>query len=362
MSVKRFVQKYVNLLDLRKEGWIAQDLFAKEPPSSSHVSKYPYVLGIMKEFWHMHWHYIAACRDLGVKYKVLDISGPDWQDAVRDSHCDAFLVRPLVQVSIWKQMYDERLKIIVDKGGVIFPSYEELWFWESKRRMHYWLEAHNIPHPKTHVFYDRDQARNNAETAGLPVVYKSDMGSSATGVIIFRDRNLLKKHINNVFKKGFTTYRRSPNDKEWGYIFLQEYVPNSREWRIIRIGDSYFGYEKLRVKDFHSGSHKWAYSRPPTTLLNVCREITDKNNFLSMAFDIFLTRDGQYLVNEMQTLFGMGNPYEMCVVDNKPGRMIYDEQTGNWVFEAGSFCQNYLDNLRVLTLLKILKERKMHHL
>lgn len=357
-GLKKLILKHFNLFDLRKANWVSNESSANYPPVSSCESKYPYVLGIIKEFWGMHWRYIAACSDLGVAYKVLDISGPDWQNVVKNSNCDAYLVYPSVQFRTWKQMYDERLHIIVkDMEKIIFPSYEELWFWESKRRMHYWLKANNITHPKTWAFYDRDEALQFAETAQLPIVYKSDSGASSSGVIIFRKRPALKKHINRCFRKGFTTYQRGPNNKEWGSVLLQEYIPNAQEWRVIRIGHSYFAYEKIKVGNFHSGSHSWSYSRPPSELLDFAKNITDKGGFSSMDLDIFMTSDGCYLVNELQTLFGMGQPYEMCVVNDKPGRMLLDSKENSWRFEPGSFCQNHLCNLRVMALLGTLEKK-----
>lgn len=73
-----------------------------------------------------------------------------------------------------------------------------------------------------------------------------------------------------------------------------------------------------------------------------------------MNLDIFVTKDGRCLVSELQTLFGMGYPYEMCVVNGQPGRMVYEAESGDWRFEAGSFCQNYMCNLRVESLLEML--------
>jgi hypothetical protein len=72
-------------------------------------NKSRYMLGIIEEFDNNHLPYIAACEDLGVRYKTLDISGPDWIQIVRGCGCDAFLVWPSFKVSIWKRMFDERL-------------------------------------------------------------------------------------------------------------------------------------------------------------------------------------------------------------------------------------------------------------
>ena len=75
-------------MSFRSALWLAKDPYTAEPEVSSYPSRYPYVLGIIKEFWHAHWPYISACRDLGVAYKVLDISGPDWIDvALSEASC-----------------------------------------------------------------------------------------------------------------------------------------------------------------------------------------------------------------------------------------------------------------------------------
>ncbi|MGD8786620.1 MAG: hypothetical protein PVJ60_04280 [Phycisphaerales bacterium] len=355
--IARFVLKHTNMLDLRKANWVAKDPHVDAPLVSSYPSKYPYVIGIIKEFCHMHSYYVAACRDLGVSYKVVDISGPNWLEDVEQSDCDAFLVRPSGLASIWKQMYDERLRVIAkDLGKMIFPSYEAIWFYESKRRMHYWLKAHDIPHPKTWIFYDFNQAIDFVEQAVLPIVYKSDFGSGAFGVKIFRDRNALRRHVKRCFKKGCRSYTRCVNDKEWGSVFLQEYLPDVKEWRIIRLGDSYLGYEKLKKGDFHSGSHMWRYGRPSAQLLDFTRYVTNKESFTSMSVDVFITSDGRYLVNELQSLFGVFGLEPQCVVNGKPGRMRWDSKTISWQFQEGSFADNKCCNLRVKILLQQLTE------
>ena len=56
-------------------------------------------------------------------------------------------------------MYDEKLKIMVDELGlVIYPPFNEVWIYESKRKMQYWLETNDVPYPKTWIFYDLEKA------------------------------------------------------------------------------------------------------------------------------------------------------------------------------------------------------------
>lgn len=314
-------------------------------------------LGIIKDFKNRHKYYVEACKELSVPYEMVDISGSDWIDVVKQSDCDGFLVRPSVKFSVWKQMFDERLKIIVEElGKEIYPAYHELWMFESKCRMHYWLEANSVPCPKTWVFYELKEALDFADKATLPIVFKSDLGSASSGVKIFRWRLPLKLFIRKCFKRGFVRKKGDRRDRQWGRVFLQEYLPDVLEWRMIRLGDSFFGHQKVKEGDFHSGSCKVDWATPPKVLLDYVRDVTDAGRFTSMALDIFETRDGQYLVNELQTIYGSYNPSQMYV-DGKPGRYRYDQIRSKWVFEDGYFCQNASCNLRVITFLEQLDRK-----
>jgi glutathione synthase/RimK-type ligase-like ATP-grasp enzyme len=355
--VKRFVRLLLPREAYYHRAWRAADKFADAEEISSYPAKVDIRLGIIREFTHEHKNYIGACRDLGVPYKLLDISGPDWIDVIKNSGCNAFLVRPSAHITVWKQMYDERLKVVAEElGKIIYPTYDEIWFYESKRRMHYWLEANKIPHPRTWVFYDRENALQFAKETKLPIVYKSDFGSGASGVRIFKKCSILLRFVNKCFKKGFIRRSIDSRDIQWGSVLFQEYLPDVAEWRVLRLGNSYFGHQKLKKGEFHSGSLKVGWYDPPKKLLDFARSLTDKGGFTSMNVDIFETSDGRYLVNELQSLFGSYLPYQM-LVNGQPGRYLYDKSIKNWVFEKGIFCQNGSCNLRVQALVETLGHR-----
>jgi glutathione synthase/RimK-type ligase-like ATP-grasp enzyme len=315
-------------------------------------------LGIIPEFSSYHVHFVEACRDLGVPYKLVDISGPDWLDDVRNADCDAFIVRPPGLVRLWKERCDERLRIMVRELGVtIYPSYDEIWLYESKRRTHYWLEANKVPHVRSWIFYDREDALEFAETCELPVVLKSDFGSGAAGVWILRSRTKLRRHIGRIFSRGLHLRHAHPLERQWGNVLLQEYVPKAREWRAIRIGRSFFALEKLKRGDFHSGSGSWSFDDPPLRLMDFTRDLTEAAGFTSMGVDILESSDGEYLVNELHTVFASPSPHKLRV-GGEPGRYLYNDSSGQWEFEKGTFCQNACCNLRVEALLELLERGK----
>ncbi len=320
-------------------------------------NKSPYTIGIIEEFDNNHLPYIATCENLGIHYKTLDISGHDWIQVIQSSGCDAFLVWPSFKVSIQKRMFDERLKIIVDEmHKTIYPTYDEVWLNESKLRMSYWLEAHNIPHTKTWVFYSHEQALEFAKDANLPLVAKHDMGSRSAGVEIFHNRTGLLQYVNNRFGKGIVCRGADCRDSEWGYILFQEFLPEVAEWRMIRIGESYFGHQKLANGTFHSGSGKVGWYNPPKALLDFIRELTDNAGYTAMNVDIFETPDGHLVVNEIQSHFAALVESQMYI-DGKPGRYLYDYSIGEWRFEEGVFCRNNCCDLRVKALLDQLNRK-----
>lgn len=311
-------------------------------------------LGIIKDFMMKYANHEAACLELGVPYRLIDIAGDRWIDRVQSSGCDAFLVWPSHCHSRSKQMFDERLRVLTeDLRKVIFPSLRALWLYESKRRANDWLTANGIPHAATSVFFERDQATEFVRTAALPLIFKSDLGSTASGVRIVRTKRQAERLVARSFGRGILGWRHDPRDRDWGYVLFQDYVPNAREWRMVRIGTSFFGHEKLKKGEFHSGSHLAGWHGPPDELLDLCREVTDRGPFLSMDVDVLETDDGRYLVNELQAVFGSKDPEQMYV-DGKAGRFVYDDETGSWRFEEGQFCRNVLCNLRVKTLLELL--------
>jgi hypothetical protein len=313
--------------------------------------------------------YIDACKDLGVEYEVVDIISEHWLDNVRNSSCAAFLARPTPYYVPWKIMFDERLYHIERSlGRIVYPSYKELVMYENKRQMAYFLQINNIAAPKTHIFYDEAEALDFAHESVYPLVFKTHLGAQARGVDILKTKRRARSLIRQVFSRGYardirTTLRgilKTPIsipyyffDSEYKVIILQQYLVNCKEWRMIRIGKSYFGHQKLIKGEYHSGSGLVGWETPPRRLLDFVRTVCDIGNFWSMCVDVFEDPAGNYYVNELQSVFSSYNPSQMYV-DGKPGRFLYNSVTDQWEFEEGLFNRNGSNNLRVEHLIEIL--------
>lgn len=351
-SLKRVGRRLFGNEAYYRELWRAQNRFADVEEVSTYAPRVNIRLGIITGFTYCHHNFLGACRSLGVPYRLVDISRDDWIQTVRAADCDGFLAHIPSNLSIWKQMYDDRIRILAEElGRPVFPSMKELWLYESKRRSHYWMVANDVPHPRTWVFYSCDEALDFIRRAELPLVTKTDLGAGSSGVRVFRERSSLAAFVKRTFSRGITRQVGIWTETHFGYILLQEYLPNAKEWRIERLGDSFFGHQKMRKGEFHSGTGEVGWYDPPQRLLSFAREVTEKGGFRSMDVDVFETEDGRYLVNELQALFGTLLDYQM-LVDGKPGRYLYDDSSAGWRFEEGVFCQNGCGNLRVEAFLK----------
>lgn len=134
-------------------------------------------------------------------------------------------------------------------------------------------------------------------------------------------------------------------------MLVQEYHELKWEWRMINIGDFYFGHQKLLLDGFASGSKMKGWLAPPVELLEMLRKIMETGGFHSMAVDIFETKTGEYLVNEMQSLFGFYLDYQMKIDDIEGA---YVREGGEFRFKPGNWNFHGSYPLRVHHFLQLL--------
>jgi glutathione synthase/RimK-type ligase-like ATP-grasp enzyme len=230
-----------------------------------------------------------------------------------------------------------------------------------------WLQIHNFPHPKTKVFIDKKEAMEYIENCKYPIVVKSNIGAGASGVRIIKSHKEARKIINNIFGRfhPLLSFGQCQTRKKFGLkipvfglaqkhnVLIQEFHEIKWEWRIIKIDNSYFGHQKLLKGEFASGSDLVGWVEPPYELLEMTRQICEEGNFYSMAVDIFETKDGKYLVNELQSLFGSYLDSQMYI-DSTPGR--FKHINNKYIFEEGEFNKYGSYLLRVEHFIKILNK------
>ncbi len=322
-----------------------------------------------------------SCEKYRHEYKFVSIDNCDWLEQLTKFKPDFCVLRPPGTLSYAKQMYDERVYIISSVLKIpVYPSFEEVIVYENKRILSDYLKAKNIPHPKTYVFYLKDQAIKFASEARYPLVAKTNIGASGSGVKILRSKKDLISYIRRAFSKGISRrkgpnknsgspktwtkkaifspryflkklklYKRRSNDTQKNFLILQEYIQHDYEWRVVKIGESYFAHKKTKIGEMASGTKEKIYDNPPLKLFDFTKEVCDSTKFYSQAVDIFESPKGGYLVNEIQTIFGQSDSYQMKV-DGKIGRYVYND---GWEFEEGDFNTNESYDLRLEHAVKL---------
>lgn len=325
---------------------------------------------------HLPWVEACDIRLDEIEYAIVDLTMNKWMEEIQAHKADCLLAKPSGLTANFKQLYDERISIL-DKilGCKIYPSPEEIYIYENKRLLSYWLKANEIPHPETHVFYNQQDAQNYIYSSNYPIVAKTNIGASGSGISLLKTKDdaiayikltfsgkgapqrtgpnlakgrLINRGMHYIFnpkeiRKKLNIYESRRNNLQKYFVIFQAYIPHDFEWRVVRIGDSFFAHKKLKLGEKASGSLLKGYENPPLRLFDFVKKITDKYKFYSQAVDIFETENG-LLVNEMQCIFGQSDPYQM-LVDGKPGRYYF--LNDNWVFEKGNFTTNECYDLRL---------------
>ena len=335
---------------------------------------------LKNEIPHSHRNWVEACKTLGIDYSIVELTADTWLEEVvkykdEETH---FLVCPSGVTSGFKKMYDERLyivaKVLMQR---VYPSYESVILHENKRMLAYWLKATKIPHPETHIIYNKKEALSYADCCNYPVVVKTNIGASGNGVRIIRNKSsafsyvkkafskdgirqktgpnlhmgAIKKRIINFIKNSehrrtrLREYKSVLNDPQKGFVIFQEYIHHDFEWRVVKIGSAYFGHQKVKVGDKASGTKGIDYVSPPIELLDFVKSICEEHNFFTMAVDVFESPTGDgYLVNEMQCIFGHVQDY-ICEQNGEQGK--FEKVSGKWEFVSGVYNKNLSYNERL---------------
>lgn len=343
---------------------------------------------LRNELLNDHKLWVDACEKYSdaFDYTIIDLTAHDWYEKITSQVFDCLLAKPPGLTAKFKQLYDERIFIIDNVLRLrIYPTPLEIYIYENKRFFASWLKANMLPHPKTYCFYHQEKALSFLESTSYPLIAKANIGASGSGVKILRNHQDATAYVDSVFsskgapkrwgpnmekgsiikrglhyllypgdiRKKMNLYHVKRNEVQIGFVILQEYIPHDYEWRVVAIGSSYFAHKKLKVGEKASGSLLKNYDNVPLKLLDFARAIMERFGFYSQALDIFETVEGNFLINEMQCVFGQSDPYQM-LVDGKPGRYSYLDN--NWLFEAGMFNTNASYDLRLEHIMRLLNK------
>ncbi len=329
-------------------------------------------------------HIINACEFLNVSFQTFDIYADNWIERIREIKPDGCIYIPEFRFQAWRDLFNERIRFIKTELNIpIYPDIHELDLYESKRKMSYWLKANDISHPDTWIFGCKEDAEKFLKTAEYPLIFKTDFGNASYGVRLLPDqrtainivkqsfgngysvpyfkehkldlKNRVKAYIRPLYRK-INNIRHLPRDVEIDVILFQKRINIIHEWRLIKVGEYYFGHEKVSNDEgFHSGSGNSKWTIPPFKVFNFAKEVCRIGKFSTMSLDIFEDENGLLMVNELQTIFGVIAKNQMYSLKN--GHLVgiryyFNQVTQQWLEEEGEFGQDYGFRLRITDFTK----------
>ncbi len=318
--------------------------------------------------------YQKSCGLLNIECILIDMKSSDWLKKYQSIHqsIDGLLAGPPCMNIEEYDIYMERLYFIKNEFATpLYPSYDELKLYENKRYCSYWLQKYNYPAPGTKVFCDKNETLSYLDQCDYPIVIKAPIGAGGSAVHLVKNKihgRFIIKQIygfHRLLAFGYISWVRVSKIKIpipligsslRHNVVIQEYISAKWEWRIIKIGDSYFGHQKLLKGFYASGSDRVGWIAPPKHLLDLVTDVCERGGFHSMAMDVFESNDGMYYINELQSMFGSYLDSQMYI-DGIPGR--YKLEGDEYVFEKGYFniCGSRL--LRVKHFAEILSGVKL---
>ncbi|WP_086478542.1 ATP-grasp domain-containing protein [Arenibacter amylolyticus] len=264
-------------------------------------------------------------------------------------------------------------------GKKVFPSIKDAWHFDDKLAETYLLESINAPIPMSFYYYrldDLQKAINNNDL-NFPIIAKLRNGSGSHNVKLLNNSHELigysKKMFNsgidgspNIFYKTSSNLKSSKNfktivnrakripefirtyssarkfNREKGYVFLQEFIPNDGfDLKIVVVGDklSFIG-RNIRKGEFRAsggGSLFYDKNMVPKNVINSAFKISDKLGFNCMGYDYVVDKSSS---NGKVIEISYGFSHQALLDANG-----YFDREGNWHDEPLNAPKEILQNL-----------------
>lgn len=280
--------------------------------------------------------YERFCISNSIEYEFYDVFRSDW--IANAKRFDIILwstsSTPSIQYIAESKIYI--LEKVMQK--FCFPSFDEVWQYEDKIRSNFLYQCLDIQTIPTLITNSKSEALVMLRKIHYPIITKTKIGSSSSGVQQIRSKRSAIKRVGKIFSyKGLKTQYRDQNQKD--YFYIQKFVKNSGfDLRVIIVGNRAFGYYRYPNNgDFRaSGSGIVEKKALPKDALLLAIEVRNKLGSRQLGVDMLYSEDdNKYLVIET-SLFNQIDTPEQLFIDGKPG--YYDiSDPEKIVFVEGRF-------------------------
>ena len=276
-------------------------------------------------------------RSNDISYDYLDIHSSSWMEDAKKF--DLLIWRPMS--TPW-ELEEAREKIYFLErhlNKLVYPSYNEVVFYENKILQYYILKEMSFPVIETFISSDYDEVLNWIEKAEYPLVSKIKTGSASMGVLLLKDKNSANKYVEKIFRSGNPTYW--PFQRQKNYVFFQKYIKNRGfDLRIVVIDkDNIFGYFREVPKgDFRaSGMETVVKKELPIEAVKMAFDILNKLNFTNLSVDFLQSeQDNKFYIIEASNFVRVKTD-EQLKINGIAGRYRYIAESESLNFEKGRY-------------------------
>lgn len=299
--------------------------------------------------WTNEW--IDYCEENSLKYEIVNCFSNNIIDKLRK-----------FDILLWHFSHYSRQEMKFARsilysakslGLCVFPNFNTAWHFDDKVSQNYLLETFKAKIPKYWVFYtykDTKMFLDNFDD--FPVIFKLKSGSGSSNVRLIKNKRKALKFAKKIFNKGFnprpsfifksksalkssksiksiinklkrvpdflTSYINAKNlDKEQGYIYFQDYIPNKGEdLKVAIIGNKLsFLRRTVRKGDFRaSGSGNIFYDKEDISkeMVESLFSLHEKLGFQTMGYDLVVNKENNnFYIVEVSYGFSFEAQYKL---------------------------------------------------
>src|SRR6056297_2926418 len=110
--LRYMVQRVVPMSGLKARWFASRNSLADVVASDENDFRSPVRVGIVFNRAHFHRHFVAACREMSVPFRVVDISGADWDSVISQSGCGLIMAWPDATLVPLAKVIKDRLDLV----------------------------------------------------------------------------------------------------------------------------------------------------------------------------------------------------------------------------------------------------------
>jgi glutathione synthase/RimK-type ligase-like ATP-grasp enzyme len=274
-----------------------------------------------------------ACEILALNSRIIAIGRDDWMEQL--DQVDAFVWRPVMDDPSMMAEIRTKIPLIEAMGIPCFPNSLMLWLYDDKIRETFFMRQHGYPAPKTFVTFDEHEARIYVNKTQYPLVTKSHVGASSSGVMLLRSVHEAEHLIDRIFPKqtiwerAVAKYYYRPRVARGDfllarrfrflnycprYAYFQEFIITEKDWRITTLGADLVSVfvRHNRPDDFRaSGGGLWqkvTKDNLPKEACDIALSISNRHVFTSMTYDFMMSHNG-WVIGELSYAFLLNRVY-----------------------------------------------------